>query len=516
MTFDVALIGSGPSCLTSAVLLAQAGKSVCVLEQHTKPGGYLHCFERYGHRFDTGGHYIGAMETGQPFRVLLEHLGVFHQDDFIALDPNGYDVFNFRSFEIAMPRGYQATIDRLSEFFPSEAHGIQEFFSKVHGATQSFPTYRYDDGLADHDLLSELMSVSLQQVVESCTKHPELQAVLYSHCTLHGVAPADIGFGLHAVVIDSLMIGAHGFRHGGDRLAGRFVKKIESLGGEVRTACLVSKIKPNGNDTISLELAHGEEITAARVISGIHPTTTYRMVEDFVPSRALDRRLNGVGQSIGFLGLYLSSNFEGFDPLRNYYLFESSSPESFEFLRDQNMVDQNHVMGAFVSTPDRVDPGISEPSKSPPGYRPISVHIPAPYHWFREWESCVGGRKPRVYHALKRDLGAQGISFVESSYPGFAASIKDYDVSTPLSNIHYNKTLEGSPYGIYHSVKNTGARAFGPRTHIPGLFLTGQNCLMPGILGAAVAGLRTAGQILGTKPILRDLKQRSAPSNELL
>jgi hypothetical protein len=39
------------------------------------------------------------------------------------------------------------------------------------------------------------------------------------------------------------------------------------------------------------------------------------------------------------------------------------------------------------------------------------------------------------------------------------------------------------------------------------LLLTGQNTLFPGLLAAAVAGLRTAGNVIGMKPSLAKLRE---------
>ena len=55
-------------------------------------------------------------------------------------------------------------------------------------------------------------------------------------------------------------------------------------------------------------------------------------------------------------------------------------------------------------------------------------------------------------------------------------------------------------------MQNTGARALGPRTKVLNLLLTGQNCLFPGLLGAATSALRTSGHIIGIKPVLEQLK----------
>ena len=85
--------------------------------------------------------------------------------------------------------------------------------------------------------------------------------------------------------------------------------------------------------------------------------------------------------------------------------------------------------------------------------------------------------------------------------------VKRYVTSSPVTNLFFNGSESGSAYGIYHSIRNTGVRALGPRTHLNNLLLTGQSCLFPGLMGAATSGLRTAGHIIGIKPILRELMQ---------
>ena len=97
---------------------------------------------------------------------------------------------------------------------------------------------------------------------------------------------------------------------------------------------------------------------------------------------------------------------------------------------------------------------------------------------------------------------------VDRYEPGFRSSVSQFVTSTPLTNLHFNGSEDGTSYGIYHSIQNTGARSLGPRTKVLNLLLTGQNCLFPGLLGAAVSALRTSGHVIGIKQTLGELKQR--------
>ena len=109
------VIGSGMGGLTAAILLQSHGYDVTVVEQHYRPGGFLHRFFHDGAAYDTGFHYCGGIDAGQPLGQCLRHLGVFGALEFSALDPDGFDRLVFPDGEFRVPIGLDAFRDRLVE-----------------------------------------------------------------------------------------------------------------------------------------------------------------------------------------------------------------------------------------------------------------------------------------------------------------------------------------------------------------------------------------------------------------
>lgn len=496
--FDVVLVGSGISCLTAAAILSQRGKSVCVLEQYVKPGGYLHSFSRFGHRFETGSHYVGALDAGQPFRTLLEWMGVYDESHFVPLDDDAFDVFEFPEFRFEFPKGYAALERNLNRLVPGESAGIAGFLEQIRSTVKQFPTYSFNVDYDDATVLSSL-SQSLGDVIRGHVRSPRLEAVLSGHCALHGVRPDEIPFGLHALVLDSMVRGAYGFRHGGDALAKRFVDRIRANGGEVRTKARVQRLRTENRLVTAVELESGEALDADWVISGAHPKATFRLVDAAELSPAFHARLARITESSPVFGIYGSSRRSDiFDPLKNYYFFSSADPRA---------VFDKPVLGRppgvmYASCPRR--------DGAPAAETPITLHSPAPHDWFAPWAGSSTGRRPAEYKDFKGRVAADLLDFLDAHRPGAKDSIVRYESSSSLTNLHFNGSEDGSAYGLYHSFENTGARALGPRTHVRNLLLTGQNCLLPGLLASTVAGLRTAGALIGIKPLIRELEKWGA------
>lgn len=499
---DVIIIGSGISALTCAALLSKQGRKVLLLEQYKKPGGYLHGFERFGHHFDTGAHYVGAMQPGQPFQVLLEYLGVYSPELFVPLEQSGFDVLHFPERRVTFPQGYPALIDALCSQFPAERSAIERYFTLVREIVHEFPTYQFSDEMA-LELPPLALDRSLAEVVESLTQDRQLRSVFYAYCVLHAVRPEHVPFGFHAIVTDSLVRGPCGFSHGGSALAERFIERIEAAGGRVLLKHRVTRLHVKDGQVRAVELENGQRFSAEWVVSSIHPKATLGLIDDPAVFRpAWRERVRGLRESVGLFGVYANcSEAMPLQPRQNHYFFSSSDPDA---MLESPGPDQ--LPGAmFGCVPNRVGADAR-------GRVPLVLHAASPIEWFEPWREQRFGRRGPGYKQFKAGYAEQMFQLVERYYPGFGATRGGYVTSSPLTNLHFNGSVDGSAYGIYHSLQTTGPRALGPRTKVRNLLLTGQNYVFPGLFGAAVSALRTSGHMIGIKAVLRDLEQRVSPA----
>ena len=497
---DVIIIGSGISALTSAILLGQKGHSVVVLEQAAKPGGYMHSFRRFGHLYDTGAHYVGAMGPGQPFRTLLEYLQAYDERQFHPLDPTGFDVLHFPFGTVAIPQGYENAIRELSATFPNERAAIQKYFEMVAHVVRYFPTYDFNDE-SNLEIPAEAFEASLASVVQSLTSNSRLQSVLYAYCNLHGVKPKEVAFGFHSIVTDSLIRGPYGLGPGGgDALTKSFTHRIEALGGKVLLKHRVVELKVHDRNITEVVTQTGETFSADWVISSIHPKHTFQLLSDRAGmTPAFFDRLASLEESVAIFGVYSAvTKPVNINPERNYYFFKTDDPEGL-FVERGPGEEPNLV---FMTTPQRQ-------WKEGSDHNPLCLHAPGPMHWFQNWRKQTYGKRSQEYADFKARYAHQMFALTEHYNPELGQGLREsqFVSSSALTNMHFNSAEEGSSYGIYHSIQNTGPRALGPRTKVLNLLLTGQNCLFPGLMGAAVSALRTCGHIIGIKPVLAELKR---------
>ena len=489
---DILIIGSGVSGLTAAILLLRKGFSVRILESHYKPGGYMHSFEKMGHMYDSGAHYVGALDKQEPFWALLNYLDVYDENVFTKLDEEAFDTFYFKDQkvkEVSFGKGYDRVIDHFCSKFPEDTQGIKNFFAELKTVARNFPTYEF---LVDYDQTALLKSLelSLKEVAEKHTQNQELLNAFYTYCGLHGVMPKEVSFGLHSIIVDSLIrSGGYGFRGSGDALANKFVERIEALGGEIILNEKVTKLESADGKITKAITRRKREYLADKFIFCGHPLDMLALAGEDNFKKLYKNRIKNTPESIGILGLYGVADRSFIEKVnRNYYHINRDIPD--EMPKHMDVGDEPFI--SFMTFPDRE---VSLDAKEVA----FSVHAPQYYSWVEPWKDNKAYSRNADYQGLKDKMADSLFNYMDS----FGFNVKEktlrFETSTSLTNKRFNLSPNGSAYGIYHSIPYTGARALSARTNLENLFITGQNTLFPGIMAASIAGMRTVGFMTGIK-----------------
>jgi phytoene dehydrogenase-like protein len=494
--FDVIIIGSGMGGLTTGSLLSQlGGKRVLVLERHFKLGGFTHCFRRKDYEWDVGVHYVGQMQQGSMTRRIMDlstRGGVrWHRMG----SPFERFVFPEGSFEV--PDDPKLFKEKLCDRFPAEEKAINRYFKDISRAqgwiARWFVSKQYSAPIA------RLLTMGSRKLVGTTTaeyllrfKDPLLRAFLASQWPDFGSPPDESAFGFHATVAGDFLNGGYYPVGGSKVLAIEMERAIEANGGK----CLVS------HEVVSINTHHGRacgvsvkhkgkavSYSAPVVVSNAGAITTFsKLVSQEFCERERKQALRlkrGVSAHILFVGLNDDPRSHGFDDA-NYWLYDRLDHD----VKGRNRDGQPPgIDGVFVSFG----------SLRNPGQQPHTAQI-ITFLQDSLWESFAGSKwmkRGDIYEEKKERVSQEMLEFAEKYLPGFRKLVDYHELSTPLTVESFTGHAAGMVYGQSCDRNRLFRDQWKVKTSLPNLYLTGSDVGTPGVNGALMAGVMTAGKLLG-------------------
>lgn len=499
--FDVIVIGSGMGGMTTAAALARFDHKVLLLEQAHKIGGLTHTFTRNGFRWDVGLHYCGLFGPDQFAGRTLDWLS----GGAIKFSSVGtiYDTLHFPDgFEVPVSRPVEAYKAELNERFPDSAAEIDAYFEALESAEEAIHMVGAERAMPEpiraahfwwnRRKIKRWCGRTTKEVIDSLITDPKLAAVLSSQWGTYGGNPEEASFAFHALITGHYLNGARYPDGGAASIAKGLVPVIEAAGGAARAATAVAEILIEDGKAVGVRTADDEEIRARVIVSAIGAgETVRRLLPDSIRQQDWAKEISTFKPSICHFDLFLGfeGDIERAGATRSNHWFYNSWDVSNAIWSGGKDEPIPMIFVSFGSLKDAAhDPG--------PAQR-YTGDVLVWTDWSAVSAFADGGadEQPEEWAAFKQRVEDQIMQRFAQEFPDLAPLVAYCELGTPLATAEFTGHAKGGFYGVETTPRRLLTDALKARTPVPGLFLSGQDVMSPGIAGALSGGMFGAGAV---------------------
>ncbi|NOY57162.1 MAG: NAD(P)/FAD-dependent oxidoreductase [Actinobacteria bacterium] len=517
---DALVIGAGHNGLAAAIVLADAGWDVTVLERNSVAGGAVRTEEVTlpGFRHDLFATNLNLF-AGSPFFARYGAELADHGLSFVACD---------RPFSSAFPDGRflgistdrDATRASIAAFSADDADAwfeLSEWFSRV--APHLFPllatplpSVRAVRALLKGTRalgrswpgdLTRLVFQSPREFVEERFGTPEVQALCASWGMHLDFAP-DVSGGALFPFLESMASFANGMvlgRGGAGNMIDAMVSLLEARGGTLRCDAEVDRILVEGGKTSGVVLTTGERLTCRRaVLANLTPTALFgRLLRDVDLPDRLRRQAAAYRYGPGTMMIHLA--MDGPAPWRNDETADYAYVHIGPYVDDMALAYQRVQAGLLPETPTLVvgQPTVVDPSRAPAGKHVLWVQVRMVPGQIRR--DALGEIDTTSWAEAKEPYADRVMSILESYAPGLGQRVLGRAVLSPAdleaadANLVGGDSLSGSHHLMQYLFLRPMAGWSRYKTPVERLWMCGAST-WPGAGVGAGSGLLAGSGIL--------------------
>lgn len=474
-TYDAVVIGAGHNGLVTAIILAQAGWNVLVVERNDVAGGAIRTEEVTlpGFRHDLFATNLNLFAGSAFFQEhgdeLAEHglefapsnkpfASVFPGSKFVGVTTDMEETVNSietvsepdaRAWSVLWER-FQQTSPHLFPLLGVEMPSKRAVWELVRGMRSLGTGWPLE--------LTRMVLQSTREFTEEHFESDELRALIATWGMHLDFAP-DVSGGALFPYLETFADAANGMvlgKGGAEVITRSLTGLLDASGGELRLGACVESIITSHGSAVGVVLESGEEIRAERaVIANLTPT----VLERLLPPGALGNRgRSGVGKyryGPGTLMIHLALDdlplWSAGEVLREYAYIHIAP-----YLDDMSTAYNNAVSGYLPARPTLVvgQPTTVDPSRAPEGKHVLWVQV-------RMVPRVIKGDASQQldntdWDAVKESFAERVIDLIEEHAPGLRADILGRHVLSPSDLERYNPNLVGgdSLGGSHHLMQN--------------------------------------------------------------
>ena len=261
---------------------------------------------------------------------------------------------------------------------------------------------------------------------------------------------------------------------GSGRLADTLAGVVRRRGGSVRLKSPVKRILVENGKAAGIELATGERLRAAAVISNADYKRTFlEMIDAAQLPRDFRADVDRSEPACSAFRVHLAVDFV---------------PD----IKPAHIIKSDKDWGVEVVLPSLIDP-----SAAPVGYSTVEMTTLIPQAEARSWFPVAPGgdldawERSDAYRARRAALGDRLIDLAETAIPDLRRHIVLRSDATPVTMARFDWSTDGAIYGV-----STAERFRGSKSPLPGLVLAGSANFGGGTEAVVISGALAADSLM--------------------
>lgn len=492
--YDAVIIGGGLGGLLCGNILSKEGMNVCLIEKNHKLGGSLQTFGRKGCIFNTGLNYTESLDDGQVLNRYFKYFGLMGRLKLRRLDSRGFEVIDFPDKQYAFAMGKEQFFETLACDFPDQQEGLQNYLNRIHSICRDIPLYTFS-GEPSNIIDNRNISTGAADFIRSVISNNRLQNILAGNSMLYSGTVNKTPLYIHALINNSFIESAWRIADGSHHLVDNLAGNILANGGSIIKKQKVEKMVPLNGRIDHVITSQNEKLFGKNFIANIHPAALLKIVDPGILRKTFSLRVSSLEDTMGLFTLYLVFRKNSV-PYHNYNFYH--------FNQDNVWIASDYKSSEWPQNYLYMPVAMSDDNEFA---RAGSVITYMDYNELKKWENTFTGDRGEDYLEFKEEKAQKLLDAVELQFPGIRGKIAAYYTSTPLTWRDYTGTRSGSAYGLVKDFNRPLESLILPRTHMPNLFLTGQNNYVHGILGVTISSVVTCSELIDEAYLVKKIQR---------